>query len=601
MTLIQFCDHSSKHVCPLLKLGIAGLFFASCLFTQFSLAEESASDRLDRVIGDAWQFQLRENPLFATRVGESRYNDRLPATSLDDAQRRAEVKQGFLDRLSDIERADLPASARINYDIFARKMRDEIAEFRFDQHLLPVDHRSGLHTTIPELGRRVPLATVQDYENYLARLSAFPAYVDGTIELMRTGIRAGVTQPAVIFERFREPLEAQIVESTEDSVLYDPFKEFPAAIPEAEHERLQEAGRKAIAESIVPGFERFLTFMESEYVPNCRTSVGASSLPDGRDFYRHRVRKFTTLDTTPEEIHAKGLEEVARIRGEMQRIMDQVEFEGELSDFFEHLRTDPQFYAKSADELMMHVAYALKKMDGRLPELFGRLPKMPYGLKEVPDYIAPQTTAAYYEQPSGDGRKAGFYFMNTYNLSSRPLYTVEALSLHEAVPGHHLQIALQQEMGDYPDFRRFTGFTAFVEGWALYAERLGLEVGFYSDPYSDFGRLTMEMWRACRLVVDTGMHYYGWTREQAINYMADNSALSMHNIRAEVDRYIGWPGQALAYKVGELKIRELRGMAEQELGTEFDVRAFHDTVLGSGAVPLDVLEQIVTDWVDSVR
>jgi uncharacterized protein (DUF885 family) len=339
--------------------------------------------------------------------------------------------------------------------------------------------------------------------------------------------------------------------------------------------------------------------MKSQYVPNCRGTIAASALPHGRDYYRYCVEKFTTLnDRTPDEVHAIGLTEVARIRDEMDKIIRELKFDGDFAKFTAHLREDTKFYAKSAEELEKEVSFILKRIDGLLPKLFGRLPRMPYGVRQVPDFIAPQATFAYYQSPTGDGTRAGFFYINTYNLPSRPLYMLEALSLHEAVPGHHLQIALQQELEHLPPFRKYTGFTAFVEGWALYAERLGLETGFYEDPYDDFGRLTMEVWRACRLVVDTGIHHLGWTRDQAIEYMGANSAMPMHDIRAEVDRYIGWPGQALAYKTGEMKIRELRGEAETQLGEKFDVRAFHDVVLGSGALPLGMLETNVRAWID---
>jgi uncharacterized protein (DUF885 family) len=313
------------------------------------------------------------------------------------------------------------------------------------------------------------------------------------------------------------------------------------------------------------------------------------------------VRKYTTLDVTPEEVHGIGIREVARIRKEMDAIIRKVEFKGDFKAFVEFLRTSPQFYAKTPEELEKEVAYVLKKMDGHLPELFKTLPRTPYGVKRIPDYLAPRTTTAYYQPPPGDGTRAGFYFLNTYNLKSRPLYEIEALSLHEAVPGHHLQLALQQELPDMPEFRRFAGFTVFIEGWALYSERLGLEVGFYQDPYRDFGRLTYEMWRACRLVVDTGIHHLGWTRKQAVQFMADNTALSIHNITAEVDRYIAWPGQALAYKMGELKIRALRKSAEKQLGTKFDIREFHEVVLGSGSVPLAVLEENVQHYISKTK
>ncbi len=348
----------------------------------------------------------------------------------------------------------------------------------------------------------------------------------------------------------------------------------------------------------MPGYRTLLEFMTDEYVPNCRQQIGASALPNGREYYRYRVRHYTTLDVDPQAVHETGLAEVKRIKAEMQDVIRSVGFEGDFAAFVEHLRTDPKFYVDSPEQLLKETSLVLKRMDGELPKLFGKLPRTPYGIREIPDFIAPRTTTAYYQPPAGDGTRAGFYYVNTYNLKSRPLFEIEALSLHEAVPGHHLQIALQQELEGLPPFRRFSLATAFVEGWGLYAERLGLEVGFYQDPYRNFGRLSYEMWRACRLVVDTGMHYLGWTREQAIQFMADNTALSMHNITAEVDRYISWPGQATAYKMGELKIRSLRNLAEIQLGDKFDVRQFHDAVLADGAVPLEVLEANVRAYIE---
>ncbi|NOZ40248.1 MAG: DUF885 domain-containing protein [Planctomycetes bacterium] len=570
---------------------------ACWLLPQYGFAE-SIDEQFTALIDEIWEFDVLEDPLLATSTGDHRYNDRLPTVSLADSARRNEARRNFLTQVKALDRQQLSSEARINYDILLRKLRDDLAEFDFQRHLIPISQRSGFHVDFPELPKDVPLKTIADYENYAARLRAFGAYADGHIELMRAGIAAGQTLPVVVLDGWEKAIDAQIVERPTQSLLYAPGKKFPATVKAEEHERLQTEISEAIATSVVPAYRRFRKFMAKEYVPGARGSLGASALPRGRDFYRHRVRRFTTLDVTPEEIHQLGLAEVQRIRGEMDEIIRRVEFEGDFSAFTKFLREDPQFYAETEEELLQTVAYTLKKMDGKLPTLFGKLPRMPYGLRRVPEYIAPQTTAAYYQRPSGDGTRAGFYYMNTYNLKNRPLFTVAALSLHEAVPGHHLQLALQQEIESLPNFRRFSGFTAFVEGWALYAERLGLEVGFYEDPYSDFGRLTMEIWRACRLVVDTGIHYFGWTREQAIAYMTDNSALSEHNIRSEVDRYISWPGQALAYKMGELKIRELRKMAEERLGERFDIRDFHDMILGSGAVPLDVLEVNTRVWLD---
>jgi uncharacterized protein (DUF885 family) len=418
---------------------------------------------------------------------------------------------------------------------------------------------------------------------------------------MRAGITAQMTLPADVLRGYARPLEAQIVTDAAASPLFTPFKSFPEQISVEDQARLTAAGRAAILESVVPGYRDFLAFMRDEYVPHARESIGASGLPNGREFYRHRVRRFATLDITPEQVHEQGLSEVRRIRAEMEAIAKQTGFAGDLPAFIEHLRSDPKFYATSREQLLKEVSYVLKRIDGQLPKLFGKLPRTPYGVREVPEYIAAQTTTAYYMPPAGDGTRAGFYYVNTSNLPSRPLFEIEALSLHEAVPGHHLQIALQQELTGVPPYRRFADFTAFIEGWGLYAERLGQEIGCYQDPYSDFGRLSYEMWRACRLVVDTGMHYLGWSRQQAIDFMAANSALTQHNIVTEVDRYIGWPGQAVAYKLGELKIRDLRRAAETELGAAFDVRAFHDAVLAAGAVPLDVLAAQVRNYIDQAK
>jgi len=560
-------------------------------------AAEPSREQFAALVEEIWQFSLREDPLFATSTGDHRYNDMLQTVSPEDSARRNQADEFFFERLEAIPREQLSVADRISYDILRRQLHDSLAEFKFGSHLTPITQRSGFHIEFPELYKNVPLDTTKDYDNYAARLTAFGAHTDGNIALMRAGLRSQQVLPAIVLEGWEKAVDAQIVDSPEQSLLFDPCQQFPTTVPQSEHQRLRAEITAALSESVVPAYRRFRKFLAEEYVPQARGSISASALPGGREFYRHRVRHFTTLEISPEEVHQLGLAEVKRIRGEMDGIIRRVEFTGDFSEFTKFLREDPQFYADHEQGLLNVVAFALKKMDGELPKLFGNLPRMPYGLEPVPDYVAPRTTAAYYQRPRGDGTKAGIFFMNTYNLKSRPLYTVEALSLHEAVPGHHLQIALQQEIDNLPRFRRYGGFTVFVEGWALYAERLGLEAGFYEDPYSDFGRLTMEIWRACRLVVDTGIHYFGWSREKAISFLRDNSAMSEHNIRAEVDRYISWPGQALAYKIGELKIRELRAQAEEELGERFDIRGFHDMLLGSGAVPLDVLEANVAAWI----
>jgi len=594
----MYCSDSHAKRLRLLTTTAAGLF-GLLLACEPAHSAELPGQQLAELIDQMWEFSLQEDPLLATSVGDLRFNDRLSSVSVADSKRRNTANEQFLEQLDGIDRQLLSRSERTNFDILRRQLSDSLAEHEFGTYLIPINQRSGFHIDLPEIRRKVPLNTTTDYENYIARLRAFSEHTDGHIELMRAGIAAGQVLPAIVMEGYEPTIETHLVDDPRRSLYYEPLDELPAAIPESEHDRLRDAAAEAIATAIVPAYRRFGEFLKNEYLPQARGSIGASALPEGREFYRHRVRRFTTLEMTPDEVHQLGLAEVKRIRGEMDQIIRQVEFDGDFAAFTESLRTDPKFYAETADELLKEVSLVLKKMDGKLPTLFGRLPRMSYGLRPVPDYIAPRTTAAYYMRPSGDGTRAGFYYMNTYNLKSRPLYMIEALSLHEAVPGHHLQIALQQEIEDLPNFRKYSGFTAFVEGWALYSERLGLEAGFYEDPYSDFGRLTMEIWRACRLVVDTGIHYFGWTRERAIDYLHANSAMSLHNIRSEVDRYISWPGQALAYKLGELKIRQLRQLAEERLGSRFDLRAFHDMVLAGGSVPLNILEQNVEIWIET--
>jgi uncharacterized protein (DUF885 family) len=553
-------------------------------------AFSAPADDLAALFHEAWEARLRDDPLFATHAGDNRYNALLPVVSVEEADRQAAQTRRFLERLKGIDRAGLPTADQESYDVFRRLLEDDLAEHSFKGYLLPITNREGFHVSFAELPRDVPLDTVEDYENYIARLTAFGRFADEHVAVMREGIQAGLTLPADVMHGYDEPIEAHVVDDPTKSVLYGPFKKFPSPFSDEDRLRLTEAGQEAIVKSVVPGYQRFLHFMRNEYVPACRGTIACSALPKGRDWYRNRVRHFTTLDLSPEEVHELGQSEVRRIRAEMDQVIKKTGFPGDFAAFCEDLRTNPRFYPESPDDLLKEVAYVLKKMDGELPHLFKRLPRAPYGIREIPLYIAPNTTTAYYSPSAGDGSRAGFYYVNTFNLKARPLYEVEALSLHEAVPGHHLQIALAQEIEGLPEFRRYAGFTAFVEGWALYSERLGLETGFYQDPYSDFGRLSYEMWRACRLVVDTGMHYLGWTRAQSIDFMRTHSAMTELNITNEVDRYIAWPGQALAYKVGELKIRELRARAEERLGEEFDVREFHDVVLSSGAVPLDVLE-----------
>lgn len=571
---------------------------ASALFLiPMAVLAASPGDDLRRLIDEEWEYELHDDPLLATAAGDHRFDDKLPSVALADYARTDAANRDFLKRLQAIDRAGLGDADRLNYDIFDRTLHDRVSDYEFKAYLMPITNREGFHTDFPQLPDIMPFNTAKEYDNYCARLEAFALYMNQYIDVMREGIKGGYVLPKVVLEGWEGTVDPHVVDDPTKSLLYAPFETFPDGVAAKDRTRLIERGKKAIMTSVVPGFRTFRDFMAKEYVPASRESIGASELPNGKAYYEFRVKYYTTLDLTPKQVHETGLSEVKRIRGEMDAVIAKTGFKGSFAEFVQFLRTDPRFYVDTPDALMKEVAYVLKRMDGQLPVLFKTLPRMPYGIKPIPDFLAPKTSTAYYERPAGDGTRAGCYRVNTYDLKSRPLYELEALSLHEAVPGHHLQIAIAQELIDVPTFRRFRGFTAFVEGWGLYSERLGLEVGFYQDPYSDFGRLTYEMWRATRLVVDTGMHYFGWSRQQAIDFMAANTALSIHNITTEVDRYISWPGQAVAYKTGELKIRELRAYATKELGAKFDVREFHDVVLWSGAVPLDILDANVKAWV----
>jgi uncharacterized protein (DUF885 family) len=578
----------SRFRCFALALALTAL--SSSAFAQFQ--------DLQQIFDEEWEFRLQFDPLLATYVGDTRYNDRLPSVTVEDQARRARYYRDVLSRLSAIDRSSLEPSDRINYDIFRRQLDDQVKDYEFQGYLLRVNADSGFHIELSRLASDVPLDTVTDYENYIARLRAVPTYMEQNIELMREGLRIGMTVPKVVLEGYESTIEAHVVEDPEVSVFYPPFRQFPSTVPDSEQARLRAAGRAAIRDAVVPAYRAFLEFMVDDYIPGARTTLGASELPNGREYYAFLIGAFTTVDTTAEEVHQLGIREVARIRREMEAVIEQTGFEGDFAAFLEFLRTDPRFYVTTPEQLLKEASFIAKKMDGKLPVLFRTLPRQPYGVLPVPDHIAPKYTAGRYVGAPIDGKESGTYWVNTYDLPSRPLYTLEALTLHEAVPGHHIQNALLQELEGLPNFRRYSGIGAYGEGWGLYAEKLGLEVGFYADPYSNFGRLTYEMWRACRLVVDTGLHAQGWTRAQAIDYLASNTALSMHEVTTETDRYISWPGQALSYKMGELKILELRHRAEERLKEAFDLREFHDVVLLNGPVPLPVLEELVNDYID---
>jgi len=563
-------------------------------------AQSDARTQLHALFDEAWESELRDDPLFATAVGDRRFNDRLPSVTPADGARRAAARRGFLARLRAIDRAALDATDRVSYDMFERQLEDDLTAFAFRAYEIPITADAGFHVAFASLPRRVPLFTVQDYENYLARLRAFPAYVGQHVENMRAGLARGFSMPRIVLDGYDVTIASHVVDDAAESAFYAPFASFPVSVPVAQRARLEAEGRAAIMQGPVAGYRAFLEFMTREYLPGTRTSIGAANLPDGNEYYAYLVRHFTTLDLTPAEVHEIGLREVERIRAEMEAIVAELEFDGTFADFLEMLRTDARFYAETPGELLREASYIAKRMDGKLPALFRTLPRLPYGIAPVPDHLAPKYTGGRYVPPAEGSTEPGYYWVNTYNLPARPLYTLAALTLHEAVPGHHLQGALTRELVGLPEFRRHSYVNAFGEGWGLYSEWLGIEAGVYTDPYSNFGRLTYEMWRACRLVVDTGIHAFGWTRDRAMAYLASNTALSLHEVRTETDRYISWPGQALSYKLGELTIRELRRRAEQALGARFDVREFHDVVLGQGTVPMTVLEHQVNAYIESV-
>lgn len=557
---------------------------------------EDATRKLHALLEEQWESWMQDAPTWASQLGDRRYNDRWPDLSDAARARRAAQDASVLARAKAIDASALSPTDRINLDLFERSLAESIEERGLKTHVLALDMRSGIQSA-NETAESLRFTTVKDFEDWIARMRGLASYMDQTIALLAEGVRTGMVQPKIVMSRVPDQIAKQVVDDPTKSPFWQAFEKMPDEIAATEQERLRLAARAAITEIVVPAYRKFQRFFLETYLPACRESIGCSALPNGKEIYAFRVRQMTTTNLTPEEIHAIGSKEVARIRGEMQRVIDQVGFKGSFAEFLQYLRTDPRFFAKTSDELFMRYQAISKRIDPEVVKVIGKLPRMPYGVKPIPDESAPDTTTAYYQEGAPDGSRAGAYYVNLYKPEARPSWEMMALSLHEAVPGHHLQISLAQELGELPNFRRYTGYTAFVEGWGLYSESLGEEMGLYDDPYSKFGQLTYEMWRAVRLVVDTGMHAFDWDRQRSIDYFKANAAKSELDIVNEIDRYIGWPGQALAYKIGELKIKELRRRAIADLRDRFDLRSFHDVVLGSGAIPLDVLERNVDAWI----
>lgn len=570
---------------------------AAALLASAVPAFAGPPEDLKALTDEYWAFVMRENPTFASALGIRDYDDKLPDISLAAEDRRIAAAGAYLARLDSIPDTGLSAADRINKAILKRGLAESIEGNRFGQRMMLFSNRGGWHQQLAGLADGLSFKTRLDYDNYLKRLAAYPVLNDEALKISTRAMNEGYVLPCASLDGFEETVSGVIPTDPTRSRLYQPFAaERPATVTAAEWSALQARARTLIDGDLRRAYAKHLAWYSGQYKSKCATAIGASAMPNGKAWYAYKIRNQTTTNRTADDIHQLGLSEVRRIRTEMEGVAKKAGFssrEAMIAD----LRTNPKYYAKTPEELMLATARELKKIDGKMPSLFTVLPRLPYGIREIPAEIAPGTTTAYYNSGSPENGISGTYYVNTSKLDQRPLWEIPPLSVHEAVPGHHHQIALQQEL-DMPAWRRNgTFFTAFVEGWGLYSERLGIEMGLYDTPAKDMGRLSYEMWRATRLVVDTGMHAKGWTKQQAIDFMTDNSALSAANIEAEVNRYIADPGQALAYKIGELKIRELRARSEEALGTKFDLRRFHDAVLGQGAVPLDLLEAQIDRWI----
>lgn len=561
------------------------------------VAAESEAARLRRFFDLHWSYLMQESPDAATYSGFKGFNDRWPDASIGAITRRKAEVSRVLAVVASFDPSRLSEEDALWWDLLGRQLRREAEGNRFPAEFMPVNQMGGVQQAVAQTLFIMPGNTVADYQDMVSRLERAPVWIRQNLDLMREGLKRGLTPPAITLRDVPQQVLNQVPEDVSKSPLYRRFADMPSSLPEADRLRLQAAARAAIAQRIEPAFRELHRFLVEEYLPKARTSIACSELPDGVDWYAHAVRGSTTTSKTPKEIHEIGLAEVARIRAEMETTMRKSGFTGSFAEFLVFLRTDPRFFYETPAGLLAGYRDISKRIDGELPRLFGRLPRLPYGVVPVPSYAEKSQTTAYYQPGAWSFGRPGNFVANTYALNTRPKWEMEALTVHEAVPGHHLQIALSQELEGVPEFQKHSETTVFVEGWALYSESLGSALGLYQDPYSKFGQLTYEMWRAVRLVVDTGMHSLGWSRQKAIEFFKANSSKSEHDIVVEIDRYLVWPGQALAYKMGELKIQELRRRAERELGAKFDLRAFHDAVLEKGALPLDVLERRIDRWI----
>lgn len=574
------------------------LFALSLILCQSVFAD--TKQRFDSLLDDIWEYGLQTSPISATRMGRTDSNHLLPDLSPQSIQQQTAMLESYMEKLDVIDPAELDRSRYISWTLQKLQLQNDIDYYKFNSQMIPFTSESGFYSSLAFLPSTHRFINEKDYEDYLARLAAFPKYFEQNIMWMKKGIEIGMTQPREVLDPMPSLIGNYIVDNVEDSPFFRPFiSESHGTLEANTWDKLRDKAQKVIASDVISAYSKLKVFVEEEYLPNAKRELGAISWPNGKEYYQNRAAFYTTTQLSAEEIHQLGLSEVKRIRQEMKQVMKDLDFKGSHAEFIHFLRTDPQFYAKTEREIMQYAAYLSKKMDAKLPKLFSHLPRTPYGVQPVPANIAPNYTTGRYISPSNE-TEPGYYWVNTYALDKRPLYALPALTLHEAVPGHHLQIALSRELEGLPNVRRYTYISAFGEGWGLYSEYLGKEVDFYETLYDEFGRLSYEMWRASRLVVDTGMHMKGWSRQQAVQFMLENTALSEHNVRTEVDRYITWPGQALSYKIGELTIKRLRQKAEEKLGNNFDIRAFHKAVLEHGSVPLTVLEENIDIFIERV-
>ena len=570
---------------------------------ELIMAGQSIEDdqRLWQLFDANWKYQMKASPESATWRGYPGQNHRWSDLSLQALNDGKEIDRLTLKTILSIKRSKLSEENQLNYDLFRRNAEMAVEKQQFPGDYLVINQMEGLPRDVPSMIEMMPRSNIEDYEAILLRLSGIPKLIDQTIVLLQEGMARGIVPPKIPLRTLSDQVAGQIQKVAFDSPMLSSFRSFPSSISKKEQDSLKQSAKNSYIDEVKPAMERLHLFIRDEYVPKCRESVGRSALPNGIKWYDYMIRHYTTLSLSPEEIHDIGLSEVKRIRSEMEAIKNQVGFNGDLSQFFKFLRTESRFYYNSPDELLAGYRDICKRADPELIKLFNKLPRQPYGIVPIPSYIEKSVTTAYYQPGSNEAGRAGFFFANTYDLKSRPKWEMEALALHEAVPGHHLQLAIADEIDGLPEFRKYGRYTGYVEGWGLYSESLGEEMGFYVDPYSKFGQLTYEIWRAIRLVVDTGLHAKGWSRKQAIDFFKANAGKAEHDIVVEIDRYIVWPGQALAYKLGELKIKQLRARASSKLKDDFDIRLFHDEILWNGALPLSILEKRIDNWISDQK